>query len=100
MKKQGRLSIPEDQYNFLWVDSFPLFSLEACPDEESIGAKKKKLVTTHHPFTAPHPEDIDLLMSSHANQEELLRVRSTRSPVFAHCTALLISFSLPQGASL
>lgn len=42
-------NIPEDQMNFLWVVDFPLFT-----PNEATGA----LETTHHPFTAPHPDDI------------------------------------------
>jgi len=37
---------------FLWVVDFPLFEYS---DEE------KRLVSAHHPFTAPHPDDLDLL---------------------------------------
>ncbi|ELR21439.1 aspartate-tRNA ligase [Acanthamoeba castellanii str. Neff] len=69
MKRRGKLSIPDDQYNFLWVEEFPLFSFESASPGEA-----KRIVTTHHPFTAPHPDDIDLLMSSDA-EHDLLRVR-------------------------
>ncbi|HZO83181.1 MAG TPA: aspartate--tRNA ligase [Candidatus Binataceae bacterium] len=37
---------------FLWVVEFPLFEYS---DED------KRLVSVNHPFTAPHPEDLDLL---------------------------------------
>jgi hypothetical protein len=69
MMRRGKLSIPSDQYNFLWVEEFPLFSFESANAGED-----KRIVTTHHPFTAPHPDDIDLLMSSNADHD-LLRVR-------------------------
>ena len=46
--KRGKLSIPASQWNFLWVVDFPLMSY----DEE-----RKSYVATHHPFTAPVPED-------------------------------------------
>jgi aspartyl-tRNA synthetase len=52
--KRGRLSIPANQWNFLWVVDFPLMSY----DEET-----KRYVATHHPFTAPVPEDAALLDS-------------------------------------
>ncbi|XP_076067094.1 aspartyl-tRNA synthetase, mitochondrial isoform X2 [Oratosquilla oratoria] len=39
-------------FNFLWVIDFPLFELD--PDSNSI-------VSVHHPFTLPHPEDEDLM---------------------------------------
>jgi aspartyl-tRNA synthetase len=44
-----------DELRFLWVVDFPLFEYS---DEE------KRLVSVHHPFTAPHPDDLDLLDSS------------------------------------
>ena len=54
LAKRGKLSIPADQWNFLWVVDFPLMSY----DEE-----RKSYVATHHPFTAPVPEDAALLES-------------------------------------
>jgi aspartyl-tRNA synthetase len=50
--KRGKLSIPANQWNFLWVVDFPLMSY----DEES-----KRYVATHHPFTAPVLEDTALI---------------------------------------
>jgi aspartyl-tRNA synthetase len=47
--------IPHDALRFLWVVDFPLF--EQAPES---GA----LLSLHHPFTAPHGEDIDLLDSA------------------------------------
>ncbi|XP_034522644.1 aspartate--tRNA ligase, mitochondrial isoform X2 [Ailuropoda melanoleuca] len=40
-------------FSFLWVVDFPLF----LPKEENPG----ELESAHHPFTAPHPSDIQLL---------------------------------------
>ncbi|MDQ8196733.1 aspartate--tRNA ligase [Pelagicoccus enzymogenes] len=54
LKKRGRLEIPADQFNFLWVIEFPLMSY----DEERGG-----FAATHHPFTAPVPEDVQYLDS-------------------------------------
>lgn len=53
--------IHPDHYEFLWVTDFPLFEW----DEEDNRPK-----STHHPFTMPHPDDLDLLES------EPLKVRS------------------------
>ncbi|MBL9215465.1 MAG: aspartate--tRNA ligase [Opitutaceae bacterium] len=53
--KRGRLTIRADQWNFLWVVDFPLMSY----DEERGG-----YAATHHPFTAPVPEDAALLDSN------------------------------------
>ncbi|GAB4283980.1 MAG: aspartate--tRNA ligase [Opitutales bacterium] len=50
--QRERLEIPKDQYNFLWVVDFPLMSYD-----EEVGS----YAATHHPFTAPVPEDIPLL---------------------------------------
>jgi aspartyl-tRNA synthetase len=52
--KRGKLTLRPDQWNFLWVVDFPLMS----HDEERGG-----FVATHHPFTAPVPEDVALLDS-------------------------------------
>ncbi|ETW96213.1 MAG: aspartyl-tRNA synthase [Candidatus Entotheonella gemina] len=41
--------IPEDTYNLLWVTDFPLFEYDA---------RENRLQAMHHPFTAPHPEDV------------------------------------------
>jgi aspartyl-tRNA synthetase len=50
--KRGKLTLRADQWNFLWVIDFPLMSY----DEERGG-----YAATHHPFTAPVPEDTHLL---------------------------------------
>jgi len=47
--------IPPDASSFLWVTDFPMF--EKDPDTGALGA-------VHHPFTAPHPDDVHLLESA------------------------------------
>ena len=47
--------VAEGRHDFLWVVDFPLF--EKDPASGSLSA-------VHHPFTAPHPEDVHLLHSS------------------------------------
>ncbi|MGB3200168.1 MAG: aspartate--tRNA ligase [Nodosilinea sp.] len=49
--------IPEDALNLLWVTDFPMFEWNA--DEQ-------RLEALHHPFTAPHPEDVDDLKTARA----------------------------------
>lgn len=44
--------LDKNKFALLWVIDFPLFEWS---DEE------QRLMATHHPFTAPHPEDIPLL---------------------------------------
>jgi aspartyl-tRNA synthetase len=44
--------IDENAYHLLWVTEFPLFQY----DEQ-----EKRLVSVHHPFTSPHPEDLGVL---------------------------------------
>jgi aspartyl-tRNA synthetase len=61
----GRPPVTEGGLHFLWVVDFPLF--EGLDDDGSP-------VPAHHPFTMPHPEDIDLLTSD--DPADLLRVRS------------------------
>jgi aspartyl-tRNA synthetase len=47
-----RLSlVPQDKRSFLWVTDFPMF------ERDQNGA----LTSVHHPFTAPNPEDLELL---------------------------------------
>jgi aspartyl-tRNA synthetase len=52
--KRGKLTLRPDDWKFLWVIDFPLMSF----DEERGG-----YAATHHPFTAPVPEDVALLDS-------------------------------------
>ena len=61
----GRPPVNEGGLHLLWVTDFPLF--------EAIAADGSP-VPAHHPFTRPHPDDLDLLAS--AQGEELLAVRS------------------------
>jgi aspartyl-tRNA synthetase len=61
----GRPPVTEGGLNFLWVVDFPLF--EAL-DEDG------RPVPAHHPFTMPHPDDLELLASG--DPEQLLGVRS------------------------
>ncbi len=56
LEMAGRLNlIPRDAWNLLWVTDFPL--LEYSEEE-------KRYVAVHHPFTAPHPDDLALLDSA------------------------------------
>jgi aspartyl-tRNA synthetase len=66
----GRPPVHEGPLRFLWVVDFPLF--------EAIGDDGRP-VPAHHPFTMPHPDDLDLLAGASApgaNPEALLDVRS------------------------
>jgi aspartyl-tRNA synthetase len=49
---RGRLFLPKDQFNFLWVVDFPLISFDG---------EQGRYVSTHHPFTAPVEEDVEKL---------------------------------------
>ena len=44
--------IPEDRWECLWVVDFPLFEVS-----EETG----EIQACHHPFTSPHPDDLDML---------------------------------------
>jgi len=55
--------IDQSKHSLLWVMDFPLFEY----DQE-----EKRLVATHHPFTAPHTDDLALL----ATEPEKVRARA------------------------
>jgi aspartyl-tRNA synthetase len=54
LKEQGKLSIPSDRFDFLWVVDFPLLSFDK---------EQNRWYSSHHPFTAPVAEDIPMLKS-------------------------------------
>ncbi|MBD1874193.1 aspartate--tRNA ligase [Nodosilinea sp. FACHB-131] len=49
--------IPTNSLNLLWVTDFPMFEWNA---------DQQRLEALHHPFTAPHPDDVDDLKSARA----------------------------------
>jgi len=49
-KKMGL--IQEEEFKFLWVTEFPLLEYDSA---------EGRFAAVHHPFTAPHPEDLHLL---------------------------------------
>jgi len=61
----GRPPVHEGGLQFLWVVDFPLF--ESLDDDG-------RPIPAHHPFTMPHPDDLELL--AHGKGEDLLAVRS------------------------
>jgi len=61
----GRPPVNEGGFQFLWVVDFPLF--EGISDDG-------KPIPAHHPFTMPHPDDVELL--ENGSGDELLAVRS------------------------
>jgi aspartyl-tRNA synthetase len=52
LKEQGKLVIPADRFDFLWVVDFPLLSFDK---------EQNRWYSSHHPFTAPVAEDIPFL---------------------------------------
>src|SRR5437879_2072438 len=52
LKAQGKLSVPADRFDFLWVVDFPLLSFDK---------EQNRWYSSHHPFTAPVAEDISML---------------------------------------
>ncbi len=54
LKGQGKLHIPSDRFDFLWVIDFPLLSFDK---------EQNRWYSSHHPFTAPVAEDIPFLKS-------------------------------------
>ncbi|MBD2569409.1 aspartate--tRNA ligase [Anabaena lutea] len=55
--------IPADKLNLLWITDFPMFEWNA--DE-------KRLEALHHPFTAPHPDDLHDLKTARAQAYDLV----------------------------
>lgn len=54
------------QYRFAWITDFPLYEYS---EEE------KRLTPAHHPFTRPHPDDLEVFFRSN-DPKELLKVRA------------------------
>jgi aspartyl-tRNA synthetase len=52
LKAQGKLNIPANHFEFLWVVDFPLLSFDK---------EQNRWYSSHHPFTAPVAGDIPLL---------------------------------------
>src|SRR5436190_22419023 len=52
LQAQGKLTVPADQFEFLWVVDFPLLSFDK---------EQNRWYSSHHPFTAPVTEDIPFL---------------------------------------
>jgi aspartyl-tRNA synthetase len=55
LQKRGKLALRADDWKFLWVVDFPLMTYDEV---------EKRYLSTHHPFTAPVPEDAALLDSA------------------------------------
>ncbi|AIE75772.1 MULTISPECIES: aspartate--tRNA ligase [unclassified Synechocystis] len=55
--------IDPDAINLLWITDFPMFEWNS--DE-------KRLEALHHPFTAPHPDDLDDLKTARAQAYDLV----------------------------
>lgn len=52
LQAKGKLQIPSDRFDFLWVIEFPLLSFDK---------EMNRWYSSHHPFTAPVEEDIPKL---------------------------------------
>ena len=55
--------IDPEKNNLLWVTEFPMFEWNA---------EEKRLDALHHPFTAPHPDDLDDLKTARAQAYDLV----------------------------
>lgn len=55
LEEKFQIKIRKNGLHFLWILDFPLFELN---NESGI------LQSAHHPFTAPHPDDLTLLDES------------------------------------
>jgi len=73
LKTQGKLNIPADRFDFLWVVDFPLLSFDK---------EQNRWYSSHHPFTAPVAEDIAFLKT------EPKRVRGQHYDIVVNGTEL------------
>lgn len=64
LEKLG-LTIRSKDMRFLWIIDFPLFEIS-----EETGL----LQSAHHPFTAPHPEDLRLLATDSLKVNKLMKM--------------------------
>lgn len=55
--------IDPEKINLLWVTDFPMFEWNA---------NEKRLEALHHPFTAPHPDDLNDLKTARAQAYDLV----------------------------
>ncbi|MGB6300510.1 MAG: aspartate--tRNA ligase [Rivularia sp. (in: cyanobacteria)] len=55
--------IEADKINLLWITEFPMFEWNA---------DQKRLEALHHPFTAPHPDDLEDLKTARAQAYDLV----------------------------
>lgn len=55
--------IDQNKINLLWVTDFPMFEWNA---------DQKRLEALHHPFTAPHPDDLSDLKTARAQAYDLV----------------------------
>ncbi|KNC83499.1 hypothetical protein SARC_04255 [Sphaeroforma arctica JP610] len=68
-----------NEFEFLWVTDFPLFTPEEEPEQSSTPSESDsnhsatmRLGTTHHPFTAPHADDMKYL---NGTVEGMMKIR-------------------------
>ena len=52
LKGQGKLAVPANRFDFLWVVDFPLLSFDK---------EQNRWYSSHHPFTAPVADDVSML---------------------------------------
>lgn len=52
LEEKFQIKIRKNGLHFLWILDFPLFELNS---------ESGMLQSAHHPFTAPHPDDISLM---------------------------------------
>ncbi|MFN8026339.1 MAG: amino acid--tRNA ligase-related protein [Acidimicrobiia bacterium] len=74
----GRPPVNEGGFQFLWVVDFPLF--EGISDDG-------KPIPAHHPFTMPHPDDVELLEHGRARSSRGALSRPTTSSSTAGSSA-------------
>ena len=77
LQEKQLLFVDPHQYNFMWVIDFPLFESEE--GGQAGLTTTQGLSSMHHPFTAPHPDDMKYMLSrtdkGEINFEDVKKVR-------------------------
>ena len=66
MQAHGLLHL-QATWSALWITDFPLFEIDRGDPDEACGEDGRRvrvhsIASAHHPFTSPHPDDMEPLL--------------------------------------